>query len=131
MTQQRYYHGLGKRKTAIAQVRLFLEPGGVFVNGKPIDEAMPWKPWQEMAPKPLEVTGSVGKYSIKTKVEGGGSSSRAWAVGHGVARALVSLDEGFRKELRRHGLLTRDSRIKESKKYGLKRARKAQQYSKR
>ena len=133
MTQEseRYYHGLGKRKTAIAQVRLFLQPGGIVVNGKPMEEAFPWKPWQSIVMQPLEATESVGKYTFQAKVLGGGVSSQAGAVRHGIARALVALDEAFRKPLRKQGLLTRDSRIKESKKYGLKRARKKQQYSKR
>ena len=133
MTQDsgRYYHGLGKRKTAIAQVRLLLQPGGIAINGKPLEEAFPWKPWQSVVTQPLEATESVGKYTVQVKVEGGGVSSQAGAVRHGIARALVALDEAFRKPLRAQGLLTRDSRIKESKKYGLKRARKKQQYSKR
>ena len=131
MTQETYYHGVGKRKTAIAQVRLYIQPGSIVINGKPIEEVIPWRPWQEMVVRPLEVTSTEGKYTAQVKVKGGGPSSQAWAIGHGIARALVALDESFRKPLREHGLLTRDARIKESKKYGLKRARKAQQYSKR
>lgn len=131
MTQERYYHGVGKRKTAIAQVRLFAQPGGIVINGKPLEEAFPWMSWQQMVRQPLEVTDTLAKYSIQAKVAGGGVSSQAWAVRHGIARALVVLDESLKKQLKKHGLMTRDARIKESKKYGLKRARKAPQYSKR
>jgi small subunit ribosomal protein S9 len=131
MTQERYYHGLGKRKTAIAQVRLYAQPGGIIVNGKPLEEALPWETWQDVVVEPLRTTETLDKYSVQVKVTGGGASSQAGAIRHGIARALVMMDEDFRKPLRRQGLLTRDSRIKESKKYGLKRARKAEQYSKR
>ena len=131
MTQERYYHGVGKRKTAIAQVRLFAHPGAILINGKPLEEAFPWISWQQMVRQPLEVTDTLAKYSIQAKVAGGGVASRAWAVRHGIARALVVMDEGLKKQLKRHGLMTRDARIKESKKYGLKRARKAPQYTKR
>jgi small subunit ribosomal protein S9 len=131
MTQERYYYGVGKRKTAIAQVRLFAQPGAILINGKPLEEAFSWISWQQMVRQPLEVTDTLAKYSIQAKVAGGGVSSQAWAVRHGIARALVVLDEGLKKPLKRHGLMIRDARIKESKKYGLKRARKAPQYSKR
>ncbi len=131
MTQQHYYQAVGKRKTAIAQVRLYTQPGNIVVNGKPLQEAFPWAPWQTVVQQPLEVTETLDKYSVQVKVKGGGVTSQAGAVRHGIARALVVLDESLRKPLRQHGLLTRDARIKESKKYGLKRARKAQQYSKR
>ncbi len=131
MTQQNYYHGVGRRKSAIAQVRLYTRPGEVMVNGKPVEVAFPWAPWREDVLQPLRVTETLGKYSIEAKVTGGGNTSRAGAVRHGIARALVVLDEQLRKPLRQHGLLTRDSRVKESKKYGLVRARKAKQYSKR
>ena len=131
MTQQQYYHGVGKRKTAIAQVRLYTQPGSIVINDKPLEEAFPWAPWQGMISQPLQVTETLGKYSVSVKVAGGGVTSQVGAIRHGIARALVVLDESLRKPLRRYGLLTRDSRIKESKKYGLKRARKAEQYSKR
>ena len=132
MTQaSHYYYGTGKRKTSIAKVRLYTEPGNVVVNGKPLEEAFPWKGWQVVVTLPLEVTETLGKYSVTAQVYGGGVSSQAGAVRHGISRALVVLDENLRPVLRKHGLLTRDARIKESKKYGLKRARKAEQYSKR
>ncbi len=132
MTQaQHYYYGTGKRKTSIAKVRLYTEPGNVVVNGKPLEEAFPWKGWQVVVTLPLEVTETLGKYSVTAQVYGGGVSSQAGAVRHGISRALAVLDEKLKPVLRKHGLLTRDARIKESKKYGLKRARKAEQYSKR
>ena len=132
MTQaQHYYYGTGKRKTSIAKVRLYTEPGNVVVNGKPLEEAFPWKGWQVIVNLPLEVTETLGKYSVSAQVFGGGVSSQAGAVRHGISRALAVLDEKLKPVLRKHGLLTRDARIKESKKYGLVRARKAEQYSKR
>ena len=131
MAQENYYHGVGKRKTAIAQVRLYTQPGSILINGKPLEDALPWKPGQTIVTQPLEVTETLGKYTIQAKVAGGGVTSQASALRHGIARALVVLDESLKKQLRQHGLLTRDARIKERKKYGLKRARKAQQYSKR
>ena len=132
MTQaSHYFYGTGKRKTSIAKVRLYTEPGNVVVNGKPLEEAFPWKGWQVVVTLPLEVTETLGKYSVSAQVYGGGVSSQAGAVRHGISRALAVLDENLKPVLRKHGLLTRDARIKESKKYGLKRARKAEQYSKR
>lgn len=126
-----YYYGTGKRKTSIAKVRLYTEPGNIVVNGKPLEEAFPWKGWQVMVNQPLEVTDTLSKYSVKTETFGGGVSSQAQAISHGIARALVVLDETLKPVLRKHGLLTRDARVKERKKYGLVRARKAKQYSKR
>ena len=131
MTQEHYYYGTGKRKTAIAKVRLYTQPGNVVVNGKPLEEAFPWNAWQAIVTQPLEVTETLGKYSVQAQVYGGGITSQAGAIRHGIARALAVLDEKLKPVLRKYGLLTRDSRIKESKKYGLQRARKAQQYSKR
>ncbi len=131
MTQQHYYHGVGRRKSAIAQVRLYTQPGDIVVNGKPLEKAFPWEPWRDHVLQPLKVTETLGKYRVDAKVQGGGVSSQAGAVCHGIARALVVLDENLKKPLRKYGLLTRDSRVKESKKYGLVRARKAKQYSKR
>ena len=131
MAKEQYYHGVGKRKTSIAQVKLFKEPGTVVVNGKPFTEAFGWDTWQTMINRPLDVTNNIGKCSIQVKVAGCGIVSQAGAIRHGIARALVAMDEELKPVLKKNGLLTRDSRIKERKKYGLKRARKAQQYSKR
>ena len=131
MANEQYFHGLGKRKTSIAQVKLYKQPGGIIVNGKPYTESFGWDTWQSMINKPLNVTDNIGKCSVQVKVSGGGIVSQAGAIRHGIARALVAMDEELKPILKKNGLLTRDSRIKERKKYGLKRARKAQQYSKR
>ncbi len=132
-TATQYYYGTGKRKTAIARVRLY--PGGsgsVMVNGKPLEEALPWQDWQARVLQPFRVIPNVSdRFNVVAKVEGGGVSSWADAIRHGISRALLVADPALRPELRKHGFLTRDSRIKESKKYGLKRARRAPQYTKR
>ena len=128
---QRYYYGTGKRKTAIAQVRLY--PGGdsITVNSKPIEQALPWSQWQHRATEPFRVTGLQGKFTVVAKIHGGGISAHADALRHGIARALLVADPDLKKTLREAGMLTRDARIKERKKYGLKGARRAQQYTKR
>ena len=132
-TTSLYYYGTGKRKSAIARVRLY--PGGsgsVVVNGKPLDEAFPWIGWRERAVQVFTAIPSVAnRFDVVAKIQGGGISAWADAVRHGLARALVLAEPELRTELRKHGFLTRDSRIKESKKYGLKRARRAPQYTKR
>ena len=131
MTQQQYYYGTGRRKTAIARVRVYNTPGGATVNGKPIDEVFTVGAWLRQAVSPLQVTNLADKVTVVAKTHGGGSAGQAGAFAHGLARALVVLDENNRKALKAAGLMTRDSRMKESKKYGLKRARKAPQYTKR
>ena len=131
-TEQEYYYGTGKRKTSIAKVRLYLGNGNIIrVNDKPLEEAFPWFIWQITVKEPLEVTNSLGRFHVMAQVKGGGISSQSQAVRHGIARALIAFDKSLKTPLRRNGLLTRDSRIKESKKYGLKRARRAPQYTKR
>ena len=131
MSEQGYFYGTGKRKTSIARVRLFPGNGSVIVNGKSLEEYLPIPALQGLVLQPLKVTNTLDKFGVVAKVEGGGTSGQAGAVRHGIARALVVADEGLRTVLRQHGLLTRDARIKERKKYGLKRARKAPQYTKR
>ena len=129
-----YHYATGKRKTSIARVKIYREDpraGEYSINGKSLEEAFPWFTWQNTIEQSLSVTGMKGKFYVEAKVAGGGVSSQAEALRHGIARALLVYDEDFRKPLREHGLLTRDSRIKESKKYGLKRARRAPQYTKR
>lgn len=129
---QQYYYGTGKRKTAIARVRLYPgEPAQDQVNGKPLVEAISWPIWRQQTQEPLRVTNLRDRFTIRAKVHGGGPSAQADAIRHGIAWALVAYDETLKPELRRHGFLTRDVRIKESKKYGLKRARRAPQYTKR
>ena len=131
MAEQKYYYGTGKRKTAIARVRLLPGGGSVVINEKPLLEAFPDEPLREVIFQPFKVTKTLDKFSVVAKVEGGGIAGQAAAIRHGIARALVVSDEGLRSVLRQYGLLTRDARIKERKKYGLKRARKAPQYTKR
>ncbi len=131
MTQQQYYYGTGRRKNAVARVRVYAEEGPVTVNGKPFNEVFPVDSWRQHALRPLIVTSTQSSVTVIAKTHGGGSSGQAGAFAHGLARALVVMDESLRKPLRSAGLLTRDSRMKESKKYGLKKARKAPQYTKR
>jgi len=131
MSEEKYIWATGKRKCAIAQVRLFTGDGGIVINGKPYDEAFPRLKYRRMIEAPFEATDTVGKFRVTVKTTGGGMSGQAGAVRHGIARALLKENDLFRSALRKEGLLTRDARIKERKKYGLKRARKAQQFTKR
>jgi small subunit ribosomal protein S9 len=126
-----YYEGIGRRKTSIARVRLI--PGGnsIVINDKPGDEYFGREIDRFMLTSPLVATRTQGQYGISVKVEGGGITGQAEAVRMGVARALLAIDPNFRQALRQAGYLTRDSRAKERKKPGLKRARKAPQYTKR
>ena len=130
--KQSYYQRTGRRKTSVAQVRLTPGGGGaIIVNGTPYEELFPRPVHRETIVRPLMVTESLGKYNVVVKVAGGGISGQSGAISHGIARALVEADENLRTALRQNGLLTRDSRVKERKKPGLKRARKAKQYTKR
>ena len=131
MSEESYVWGTGKRKCAIAQVRLFPGKGEVIVNDKPYQEAFPRVEHRHMIEHPLQATDTMGKFRVTAKVNGGGLSGQAGAIRHGIARALAKENELFKPMLRKEGLLTRDARIKERKKYGLKRARKAPQYTKR
>ena len=131
MANLAYFYGTGRRKSAVARVRLLPGSGAVIVNGKPMEEIFPQTRLQSEIINPLRVTDTVNKFNAVVKVEGGGISGQAGAIRHGIARALVEADEKLKPLLRHHGLLTRDPRVKERKKYGLKRARKAPQYTKR
>lgn len=131
MTTQTYDRGTGKRKCAIAQVKLFSGKGQITVNGKSYDDFFPRLEHRRTIEQPFKVTDTVGKYNVEVKVTGGGVTGQAEAIRHGIARALLATNEQFRPVLRQEGLLTRDARVKERKKYGLKRARKAPQYTKR
>ena len=131
MNTATYHRGTGRRKCAIAQVKLSSGAGGIVVNGKPYQELFTLIDHRRMIEQPFIVTDTVGKYSVEVKVVGGGMTGQAGAIKHGIARALVDLNESFKSPLRKDGLLTRDPRVKERKKYGLKRARKAPQYTKR
>jgi len=131
MTNEYYHFGLGRRKSAVARVRLYPGNGHVLVNGKPAEEVIPREFAREDMLRPLAITENLGAFNVQVKVAGGGISGWAGAIRHGLARALVAADEGYRRPLRAHGLLTRDPRVKERKKPGLKRARKAPQFTKR
>jgi small subunit ribosomal protein S9 len=128
---ERYYEGVGRRKTASARVRLYPGEGNVIVNDKPMEEYFSRERDVLHLLEPLKVTDTVGAFNVSVKVQGGGISGQAGAVRHGVARALLAADPNLRSVLRRGGFLTRDARMKERKKPGLKRARKAPQYTKR
>jgi len=130
--KQTYYQKTGRRKSAVAQVRLVSGGGGaIIVNGAPYEELFPRLAHRETIAKPLMLTETLAKYSVMVKVAGGGVTGQSGAISHGIARALVEADAGLKPVLRQNGLLTRDSRVKERKKPGLKRARKAPQYTKR
>jgi small subunit ribosomal protein S9 len=131
MNAATYHRGTGRRKCAIAQVKLTSGSGDITINGKPYMQFFPLVDHRRTVEQAFLVTDTVGKYNIEVRIVGGGVTGQAGAIKHGIARALVHLNEEFRAPLRQHGLLTRDSRIKERKKYGLKRARKAPQYTKR
>lgn len=131
MEVQSYYYGTGKRKTAVARVRLIPGDGTILINNLPYEERFPRFDHQRIIQRPLMVTESLGRFNVVTKVDGGGISGQVGAISHGISRALVKADERLRVVLRKEGLLTRDSRVKERKKVGLKRARKAPQYTKR
>ena len=131
MTEERYFYAIGKRKCAVAKVRLFPGSGTLIVNGKPLAEVLPLRTLQETVQEPFRVGQLTNNYNASIMVSGGGIAGQAQAIRHGIARALVVADEELRPVMRKAGLLTRDSRVKERKKYGLKRARKAPQYTKR
>ncbi len=130
-TDQRYFYGLGRRKTAIARVRLYPGNGTVVINGRPFEDVLPRESLRDEVMQPLVATDSAKSFNVQVKVQGGGVAGWAGAIRYGVARALVVADEANKRPLRAQGLLTRDPRVKERKKPGLKRARKAPQYTKR
>jgi small subunit ribosomal protein S9 len=123
--------GTGRRKRAVCRVRLLPGTGEITVNSKPAEQYLGRASLMQMVRQPLEATNSIGRFNIIINAQGGGMSGQAGAIRHGIARALVRLDESLRPILRKAGLLTRDPREKESKKYGRKRARKRFQFSKR
>ena len=131
MDEQAYVWGTGRRKCAIARVRLFPGDGKIIVNDKPYKEVFSRLLHRQLIEAPGRVTETIDRYDTIIKIRGGGLSGQATAIQHGIARALVKQNELFRSLLRQEGLLTRDSRVKERKKYGLKRARKGPQYTKR
>ncbi len=127
----RYYYGTGRRKEAVARVRLYAGSGTIEINGRPYLDIFTRVTHQNRVREPLEVAEAASQFDVQAKINGGGVSAWADALAHGTARALVAFNEGLRPQLRKAGLLTRDPRIKERKKPGLKRARKAPQYTKR
>jgi small subunit ribosomal protein S9 len=135
VTQQNYFYGTGRRKSAVARVRLYRERGPIVVNGKPLEDYLGWESWRQVVNQPFKVvgtaTGAAVQFRVVAKVDGGGPASQAGALRHGIARALIVADPANRAALKKAGLLIRDARAKESKKYGLRRARKAKQYTKR
>ncbi len=131
MNKQTYFQETGRRKTAVAQVRLTRGAGAIIVNGSPYEELFPRIMHRQTIVKPLVLTEKLGTYNVNVKVTGGGVTGQSDAISHGIARALIETDESLKPVLKKNGLLTRDSRVKERKKPGLKRARKAKQYTKR
>jgi small subunit ribosomal protein S9 len=125
------YIGTGRRKNSVARVRLVPGSGQITMNGKAIEEYIPFANLREVVLQPFEATETKGNYDVLVNVNGGGFSGQAGATRHGIARALLNVDPDFRGPLKRAGLLTRDPRMKERKKPGLKKARKASQFSKR
>jgi len=131
MTSEHYYYGLGRRKSAVARVRLYPGTGTVVVNGAPLEDVVFRASSRQDLLRPLVVTDNRNRFNVQVKVDGGGIEGWTGAMRLGIARALVVADEANRRPLRQSGLLTRDPREKERKKFGLKRARKAPQYTKR
>lgn len=125
------YRATGRRKTSIARVRMIPGEGKFYINGRSLDEFFPQRTYKEQILKPLILTQTEFQFDIMVNVNGGGVSGQSGAITHGIARALLQANDDYRQILKRAGLLTRDPRMKERKKYGLKKARKAPQYSKR
>lgn len=124
-------YGTGRRKEAIARVWLYPGSGEFIINGKSLDDYFPRPTLRNQIMQSLEVTGGAERYRVVATIKGGGISGQAGALSHGIARALVECDETLRSDLKKAGLLRRDPRMKERKKYGLKKARKRPQFSKR
>ena len=126
-----YFYGTGRRKKSVARVRLYPGTGAVTINGRDISDYFGLETMKLIVNQPFGVTDTVGKFDVVVNVNGGGFSGQAGAIRHGVARALLSADETYKPLLKTAGFLTRDPRMKERKKYGLKGARRAPQFSKR
>ena len=126
-----YFYGTGRRKKSVARVRIYPGSGEITINGRSIDEYFGLETLKLIVNQPFGVTGTAGKFDIVANVAGGGISGQAGAIRHGVARALLAADAEYRPALKAAGFLTRDPRLKERKKYGLKAARRAPQFSKR
>lgn len=130
MAQVQFY-GTGRRKTSVARVRLVPGAGKILINDRKIEEYFGKKTLEMVVEQPLQLTNAAGKFDVLAKVHGGGTTGQAGAIRLGIARALTKADEELRPALKRAGFMTRDPRMKERRKYGLKKARKAPQFSKR
>ena len=126
-----YFYGTGRRKKSVARVRLYPGTGVITINGRDISDYFGLETMKLIVNQPFGVTDTVGKFDVVVNVNGGGFSGQAGAIRHGIARALLSADETYKPLLKKAGFLTRDPRMKERKKYGLKGARRAPQFSKR
>ena len=126
-----YFYGTGRRKSSVARVRLLPGSGSITINGRDIDDYFGLETLKLSVRQPLELTETLGKFDVIVNVNGGGVTGQAGAIRHGVARALVESDETLKSILKKAGFITRDPRMKERKKYGLKAARRAPQFSKR
>ena len=129
--EKTFFYGTGRRKKSIARVRLLNGNGKITVNGKDLDEYFGVETLKVIVKQPLVATNTLDKFDVICTVKGGGISGQAGAIRHGVARSLLKVNSEYRPILKSNGFLTRDSRMKERKKYGLKKARKAPQFSKR
>ena len=125
------YYGTGRRKNSVARVRLVPGDGKIVINKRDIEDYIPFEALREVVKQPLVATETLGSYDVLVNVKGGGYTGQAGAIRHGIARALLEVDPEYRAVLKRAGFLTRDARMKERKKYGLKGARRAPQFSKR
>ena len=125
------FYVTGRRKSSVARVRLVAGEGNIIVNGRKVEEYFNYETLIRDVKQPLVLTGTENKYDIIVKVEGGGFTGQAGAIRHGISRALLTVDAELRPALKKEGFLTRDARMKERKKYGLKAARRAPQFSKR
>ena len=126
-----YFYGTGRRKKSVARVRLYAGTGNITVNGRDVDDYFGLETLKLIINQPFGVTSTEGKFDVVCTAKGGGISGQAGAIRHGIARALLQADETYRPMLKKAGFLTRDPRMKERKKYGLKAARRAPQFSKR
>ena len=126
-----YFYGTGRRKSSVARVRVYAGTGKITINGRDIDDYFGLETLKLIVNQPLELTDTVGKFDIVCTVAGGGVTGQAGAIRHGLSRALLQYEEELRPVLKKAGFLTRDPRMKERKKYGLKSARRAPQFSKR
>ncbi len=131
MDGQSYFYGTGRRKCAVARVRLYPGTGSITVNDKSFKSTYGAESFSDMVLRPLVATGTLGRFDVLAKVSGGGISGQVGAIIHGISRALLKADENLKAPLRGGGFLTRDSRVKERRKYGLRGARKRKQYRKR